>query len=144
MLKRRRRSSRANGLLSLSEVGHVGECRRQAIFLGAPQAGADGKLDGAEALGEGELLLVGEVLIVEDEDPVLVHAGVNFGDDLFRQGPRQVDAVNLAGEARANLSDGQGHDRELHCGRPRVAPGDRRCQGPCRRRLALPLRFAQR
>ena len=53
-------------LVVLVEVGHVGERRRQAVFVRRAQARADGQLDLAEALGEGQLLVVVDRLAVED------------------------------------------------------------------------------
>src|SRR5262245_4948585 len=67
------------GFVVSVEIGNVGKGRRQAILLRSPQAGADGKLDLAQALREGELLLVGEPLPVKDEDCVAVHSPVNGG-----------------------------------------------------------------
>ena len=60
-------------------------------------------------MGEGELLLVVELLVVEDEHGVLVHAGVD-GRDLVRgQRLGQVDAFHFRGEARADLAGDHGH-----------------------------------
>ena len=76
---------------------------------GRLQAGADGELEGAEALREGELLLVGEILVVEYEHGVPVHAGVNGGNVVRRQRLREIDAVDLSSEAGADLTNGKGH-----------------------------------
>ena len=44
-----------------------------------------------QALGEGELLVVGERLVVEDEDGVLVHAGADLRQRLLVMDVAQVD-----------------------------------------------------
>ena len=68
-------------------------------------------LDRPQALGEGELLGVREVLVVEHQDGVLVHAGMNCGDVRGRQRLRQVDAGDLARKTWTDLADGEGHGR---------------------------------
>ncbi len=68
------------GLVVLIQVRDVGEGGRQAVFVGRPQAGADGLLQLAEAAAEGKLLLVGEILVVEDQHRVFVHPPMNSGD----------------------------------------------------------------
>ena len=89
MANSRRRSSRANGLLSLR----------------ASQARADRQLDGAQALREGKLLLVREILVVEYQDRVAIHARMNGGDILRRQRLHQIDAIDLSRKAGPNLAD---------------------------------------
>ena len=61
----------------LVEVGDVGEGGGQAVLVRRAQARADGVLDVAQAAGEGELLLVVELLVVEHQHRVPVHAGVD-------------------------------------------------------------------
>ena len=100
-------------LLVLVEVRHVGERRGQSQLVGRPQAGADGVLDLAQATREGQLLLVVELLVVEDQHGVTVHAGVD-GRDLVRgERPGQVETIDFRGEARPDLAKGDGHRRRL-------------------------------
>ena len=96
-------------LVVLVQVGDVGKCRRQPIVLGSPQTGADGKLDRAEGSREVELLLVREILIVKDQRGVPVHSGVNCGNRRGRQGFGEIKPVDLADEARSDLTDRNRH-----------------------------------
>jgi hypothetical protein len=96
----------------LVQVGDVGKCRRQPSVLGSPQTGADGKLDGADGSSEVQLLLVREVLIVKDQRGVLVHAGVNCGNRPCRHGLGEIEPVDLADEARSNLTDRKRHRQQ--------------------------------
>ena len=93
----------------LVEVGDVGEGGRQPVLVGGAQAGVQRQLDLAEAAGEGELLLVVDVLVVEHQHRVSVHAGMDRGDLGGGEGAAHVDAGDLAGKARADLADGDGH-----------------------------------
>ena len=93
----------------LVEIGHVGEAGGQAVLVGGAEARADGVLDVPEALGEGELLLVVDVLVVKDEHRVLVHAGMDRVHLFLGQRLGHVHAFNLGGEARPDLSCGDGH-----------------------------------
>ena len=61
-------------------------------------------LELAEAPAEGELLPVVERLIVEDEHRELVHAGVDGGHLVAREGLAEVEVVDFGGEARADLT----------------------------------------
>ena len=88
-----RRSSRLKDLAVLVEVRHVGEMRRgQALVVVAPQIEADGDLQRPEALGERQLLLVGEVLAVEHQHRIPVHSGIDGGDVGGRQRLGQIKA----------------------------------------------------
>ena len=107
----RRRSSRANGLLCWSRLETSAKVVGRRYSSGRAQARPDRQLDLAETAGEGELLLVVDVLIVEDEDGVFVHAGMDVGDFLRRERPAHIDACDLAGEAWADLADIDGHCR---------------------------------
>ena len=82
MANRRRRSSRANGLLSLSRLETSANVVGRRWSSGRRRLVPMASSMRAEALREGELLLVGEVLVVEDQHGVPVHAGVNGGDVL--------------------------------------------------------------
>src|ERR1700741_4079734 len=68
----RRRSSRAKTLWSLSRLDTSAN-----VVGGRAQTGADRVLDLAQAAGERQLRLVVELLAVEDEHRVGVHARVN-------------------------------------------------------------------
>ena len=71
-------------------------------------------LDLPEALGEGELLRVADVLLVaEHQHGVLVHAGVDGGHILGRHRLGHVEAVDLAREAGPDLPDRDRHRRLL-------------------------------
>ena len=99
-------------LVVLVEVGDVGEGRRQARLVGGAQAGADRMLDRPQALGEGELLLVADVLLVaEHQHGVLVHAGMDGGHLGGRHRLGHVDAVDLARQAGTDLPDRDRHRR---------------------------------
>src|SRR4029453_105634 len=100
MAKSRRRASRAEVFLFWSGVG-------------AAQARVRGLLELAQALGEGELLVVGDVLIMENQHRVLVHAGVNRRHLVCSQGLGHVDAFDLGGEAQTDLAGDDGHVENL-------------------------------
>ena len=80
----RRRSSRAIGRLCWSRLETSAKVGRQPVFVGGAQPGVQRQLDLAEAAGEGELLLVVDVLVVEDQHRVFVHAGMDRRDLLRR------------------------------------------------------------
>ena len=109
MANSRRRSSRANGVLFLSRLDTSAKVVGRRVFVGGAQAGADGVLDLAQALGEGELLGVVDLLVVEHQHGVLVHAGMDRRHLVRRQRLAHVDAVDFACEAGADLANGDGH-----------------------------------
>src|SRR6476661_5596720 len=98
-------------LVVLVEVRDIGKRRWETVFARQAQARPDRQLDLAETAGEGELLLVIDVLIAEDEDSVPVHTGMNVGDLFRRERPAHVDAFDLTGETWADLADPDGHWR---------------------------------
>jgi hypothetical protein len=102
----------------LVEVGDIGERVGQTVLLRTAQAGGNGQLDFAEALREGQLLLVGEGLIVEDQHGVLVHALVNGRNILGRERLGEVEAGGLADETRTDLADAEGHGNGLQSCKP--------------------------
>ena len=66
-----------------------------------------------EALGEVELLLVGEILVAEHQHRVLVHAGA---DRLERRAVvhlAKIDRPHFAGEDGRERRDGDGHGGSL-------------------------------
>ena len=62
-------------------------------------------LDLAEVFREFDLLVVGDVLIVEHQHRVTVHAGIDRGSLLAGQRLSQIDAGHLAGEHGMDLAD---------------------------------------
>ncbi len=70
---------------------------------------ADRALDLAEIAAEGELLLVGDVLIVEHQHGIAVHPRLDRRRLVRREGLAQIDARDLADEHRMDLSNGDAH-----------------------------------
>ncbi len=62
-----------------------------------------------EALGEVELFLVGEPLVAEHQDGILVHAGADRLERVAVMDLAQVDGARFAGEHRREGRDGHGH-----------------------------------
>jgi hypothetical protein len=87
------------------EVGDIGHFQFQAAVFGLGHLGARGYLQFAEIAAEGELGLVVEVLVVEDQDGVAVHAGLDGRDLLCGQRPGQVDPGRVPGEVRGERGD---------------------------------------
>ena len=114
MANSRRRSSRAYGVLFLSRLETSAKVVGRRVLVGRAQAGADGVLDLAQALREGELLRVVDLLVAEHQHGVLVHAGMDRRHLVRRQRPAHVDAVDLAREAGTDLADGDCHEFLLH------------------------------
>jgi hypothetical protein len=71
----------------------------------------------AEVAGEGDLLIVGDVLFTKDEDSVSVHPGLDRRHLRGAKRAAAVDAGNLTGKYRMQRAD-----RNRHGGSP---PGDR-------------------
>ena len=71
-----------------------------------------------QPLGEGELLVVGEGLIVEDQDGVFVHSGPEPGQRLGIMDLSEVDRAHLSHEMGVKLPECQRHGHE-----PRASPG---------------------
>ena len=85
-----------------AEVGDVGHVRVQPPLLGARDVAAGGDFQRAEVAAELLLLLIGEVLVVEHQHGVPIHAGFQRRDLIARQRLGDVEAGDLAGEARAS------------------------------------------
>ena len=66
---------------------------------------ADGLFQLPETATEGELLVVGEALVVKHQHRVLVHSGVNCTDLTGGKRLRKIDAGNLSGKARSDLAN---------------------------------------
>ena len=105
-------------LAVLVEVRDVGERLVPEAVLAEGAAPGLGVQLAVEALGERELLVVGERLIVEDQDGVLVHPRPDLGERLGIVDLAEVDRAHLGDEVRVELAEGQGHGRE-----PRTTPG---------------------
>src|SRR5215813_4894603 len=97
-------------LVVLIEIGNVGEGWGQTIFIRSAQTCADGELDRAQTLGEGQLLLVAKILIVENQHRIAVHARMDGLDIRRRQRLGQINAIDVSDKAGADLADGKGHD----------------------------------
>jgi hypothetical protein len=97
-------------LAVLAEVGDVVEARGEAVFIGLGDVAAAGVLALTEVQGEGHLLLVGDVLVVEHQHRVFVHGGLDLA--CFGLGERlaQIEAGHLADEVFLQLPDGDRHD----------------------------------
>ena len=66
-------------------------------------------LELAEMAGEGELLVVGDRLIAEHQHGVAVHAGLDRGDLVAREGTAVIDAADLADKHRMQRPDRDRH-----------------------------------
>ena len=108
------RLSRGQGLAVLAEVRDVVHADREPLVLGLGDVAAAGNLEAAEVGAEHHLLLVGEPLIAEHEDGVLVHAGLDSSDLGLADRLGDVDAGHLAGEARRHSADGDRHGVALY------------------------------
>ena len=86
-------------------------------FLPSTATPGVGVQHAVEALREGELLGVGERLVAEHEDGVLVHPGADLVQRLAIVNAPQVDRPDLGDEVRVQPAEGQWH-------RP-SPPGDR-------------------
>ena len=97
------------GLLVLSEIGHVVHQRVEPLFVRLRDIAAGRVLDFAEIASERDLLRVGDVLAVEHEDGVAVHPGLDRRDLVLRHRPPQIDPGHLADKRRMDLADRNGH-----------------------------------
>ena len=83
----------------------------QALVLRLGDVAAARVLERAEVERERHLLLVGEVLVVEHQHGILVHAGLDGRHVLRRQRLAHIDARNLAEKKRMKLADRDRHGR---------------------------------
>ena len=65
----------------------------------------------AEIQRKGQLLLIGDILVAEQQHRVFIHAGLDVGGFLRRQRLSQIDAGNLAEKMLVQLANGHGHER---------------------------------
>src|SRR5207245_1635064 len=96
-------------LAVLAEIGDVVEARAEPVIFLLDDRAAARLLALAEIQRESELLLVGEVLAVEDQHGIFVHAGFDLARLLFRQRLAQVKPGNLADKMLVQLADGHSH-----------------------------------
>ena len=101
------------GLMLLVEIGDVVHLRPQALLVRARDVPAGRVLDLAEVAAEGDLLLVADALLVEDQDRVAVHPRLDRRHLLARQGLGEVAARDLASDGGMERADGDGHGLEL-------------------------------
>src|SRR5688572_5636614 len=87
----------------LAEVGHDGDVPRVPVVAGV----GDHRFELAEVAAEGDLRLVVEMLVAEDEDLVLVECFPDRAEILARHGYRQIDAGYLGDEKRMQALDGK-------------------------------------
>ena len=95
----------------LVEVGDVIHLHRKAPIRNLGDI-AGGGLKRAEVAAEGQLLFVIDVLAVEDQHAILVHAGINGGGIRGVHGLAQINACNHAdkiGPRRIGGGDGDTH-----------------------------------
>jgi hypothetical protein len=110
------------------EVGEIGDAGAEPLRAGlADMTRGDVVLELAEMPGEGDLLLIADVLVSEDENRVFGHPGIDRGD--FGGGERRaaVDAVDLGDEQRMQRADNDGM-AALHPGRDALIVA---CALPC-------------
>ncbi len=99
----------AHDLPALVEIRNVPErLVAQAILLqrADPQLGVELAV---QAPGKRELLVVGEGLVPEHEDGVLVHSRPDLAQGLGIVDPAEIDRARLGREARVKLPKCQGH-----------------------------------
>ena len=89
-------------LVEVRDVDHPG---LEAELMRLGDVAAECAFDLAEVLRERDLLVVGDVLVVEDQHRVAVHAGIDRGRLLAGQRLRQIDTGHLAGEHGMDLAD---------------------------------------
>ena len=73
--------------------------------------GAGDILQGAKTLAEGDLCVVGEGLVVEDEQRILVEEVPDFGKYRIVERARQVEAIDFDSEIRMQFVELQSHSR---------------------------------
>src|SRR3954463_945427 len=112
---------RLQRLAVLAEIGDVVQARREPRILRLDDVAAARILALAEIQRERHLLLVGDVLAVEHQHGVSVHAGLDIGGLLRRQRFSQVYAGDFADEMTVQLLDLDWHG---------VFPGSRGYSAP--------------
>ena len=93
------------------EVGDIGQCLvAQPALLEGADAGLGVQL-AVQALGKGQVLLVREVLVTEDEQGVLVHAGANLQQRLGVSHLAEINGADLSRELGMKFAKCQGHGK---------------------------------
>ncbi len=95
-----------------SQVRDVVHADLEALVLGLGDVAPAGVLEIAEVAAERHLLLVGDLLVVEDEHGVAVHPRLDGAHLVWRERLREVDSGYPAHEDRMDLADGKAHRRE--------------------------------
>ena len=100
------------------EVGEIAHARAQpALRRLADGARPHLLLERPECAAEGELLLVGDVLVVEHQHGVAVHAGVDRRGVRGAERLAEIEARDLAADDRVKRPDFEGHrDTPLQSG----------------------------
>src|SRR6516165_11564982 len=94
----------------LVEVREIRHARTEALLLApADMSGRRVALELAEVAGEGELLLVGDVLLAEHKNGVLVHAGLDRRHFHGAERATAVDPGDLPDKHRMQRTDRNGH-----------------------------------
>ena len=96
-------------LAVLSQVGDIVQPGGEPVILLLGHVAATGVLAIAEIQRKGHLLLVGNVLIAEQQHRVFVHAGFDIPGFLRRQRLAKINARNLAEKMRVKLPDRDRH-----------------------------------
>src|SRR5882724_1904809 len=96
-------------LAILAEVGNIVKAGTKPGILWLDDIAAARILALAEIQRERHLLLVGNVLLAEQQDGVFVHAGLDVGGLPRRQRLSQIDAGNFAKKMRVKLPDRDRH-----------------------------------
>src|SRR5882757_5890428 len=108
-------------LANLVEVGNIVKAGTKPGILWLDDIASARILALAEIQRERHLLLVGNVLIAEQQDGISVHAGLDVGGLLRRQRLPQIDAGNFAKKMRVKLPDRDRHGVSPDRGE-RIAP----------------------
>src|ERR1700730_18898338 len=96
-------------LAVLAEVGNVVQSGGEPVIFLLGDGAAARVLALAEIEGKGQLLLVIDVLVAEQQHRIFVHAGLDIGGLLRRQRLSQIDAGDLAEKMRMKLPDRDRH-----------------------------------
>ena len=96
-------------LAVLAEIGDVVQTGCQPVIFLPGHGTAARILALAEIAREGQLLVIVNVLVAEQQHGVFVHAGLDIGGLLPRQGFAQIDTRNFAEKMRVKLPDRDRH-----------------------------------
>src|SRR5205085_11337926 len=127
-------------LAVLAEVGDVVEPGGEAVIFFLHDRSAARLLAFAKVQRKGELLLIGDVLAVEDQHGIFVHARFGLARLLLRQRLTQIETRNLTDKMLVQLTDGHRHGADL----PDLVAcrkgysGNARCQRPGSAGIAWP------